>query len=57
MDEFAERVARGEVRFYLALSEEAEYPVQEDIRDWVKEHCPRVPLEGIYVWGPCEVPR
>jgi len=59
VDEFAERVARGGVRFYVSMKEEAEYPIQEGIRRWVKEHCPRAPLEvkGIYIWGPCEVPR
>jgi hypothetical protein len=30
---------------------------QAGIRQWVKEHCPEVPLKdtGIHIWGPCEV--
>ena len=56
VEQFAERVERGEVRFYTAMQDKAEFPVQEGIRQWVKEHCPPVSLnnKGIYIWGPCE---
>ena len=57
VEQFAERVARGEVRFYAAMQDKAEFPVQEGIRQWVKEHCPPVGLDkqSILIWGPCEV--
>jgi len=56
-DQFAELVARGEVRYYTALKDEAEYPIQEGIRQWVKDHCPLAlsAEQGIAIWGPCEV--
>ena len=53
--QFADLVARGEVRYYTAINDEAEYPIQEDIRQWVKAHCPLTSDEGIYIWGPCQV--
>jgi 4-amino-4-deoxy-L-arabinose transferase-like glycosyltransferase len=56
VEQFAERVARGEVRFYAAMQDKAEFPVQEGIRRWVKEHCPPVSLDdtAIFIWGPCQ---
>jgi len=56
VEQFAERGERGEVYFYTAMQDKAEFPVQEGIRQWVKEHCPPVTLnnKGIYIWGPCE---
>jgi len=56
VEQFAERVARGEVRFYTAMEDKAEFPVQEGVRHWVKEHCPPVRLDdtAIFIWGPCE---
>jgi 4-amino-4-deoxy-L-arabinose transferase-like glycosyltransferase len=58
VEQFAEHVERGEVRFYTAMQDEAEFPIQEGIRQWVKEHCPPVSLDdtGIFIWGPCEAP-
>lgn len=54
VEQFADLVARGEVRYYSAIKDEAEYPIQEGIRQWVKAHCPLVLSEGIYIWGPCQ---
>jgi 4-amino-4-deoxy-L-arabinose transferase-like glycosyltransferase len=54
-EQFARLVAGGEVRFFLSMTEEAEFPVQEGIREWVKDHCPPSPVqsEGVEVRGPC----
>ncbi|MBN1536517.1 MAG: glycosyltransferase family 39 protein [Anaerolineales bacterium] len=56
VEQFAELVAHGEVRYYTALADKADYPVQEDIRNWVKAHCPPVTIDdkGILIWGPCK---
>jgi 4-amino-4-deoxy-L-arabinose transferase-like glycosyltransferase len=55
VEQFSDLVARGEVRFFLSLSEQAEYPLQEGIRGWVQEHCPQAPVQaqGVIVRGPC----
>ncbi len=53
-EQFAALVARGEVRYYTAINDEAEYPIQAGIRQWVKIHCPLALSEGICIWGPCE---
>ncbi len=59
VDQFAALVARGEVRYYTALKDEPEYPIQSGIRDWVKAHCPEISAEatGVYIWGPCRVEK
>jgi 4-amino-4-deoxy-L-arabinose transferase-like glycosyltransferase len=57
VEQFADLVARGEVRYYTAIKDEAEYPIQTDIREWVKAHCPLLLSEGIYIWGPCDAGR
>ncbi len=56
VEQFAALVARGEVRFYTAMQDAAEFPVQKDIRQWVKVHCPQVMGDegGIFIWGPCD---
>lgn len=53
VEQFAALVARGEVRFYAAMEDAAEFPVQEEIRQWVKAHCPKASERGIIIWGPC----
>jgi 4-amino-4-deoxy-L-arabinose transferase-like glycosyltransferase len=55
VEQFAGCVARGQVRFYTAIKDEAEYPIQAGIRQWVKAHCPLVLDEGVYIWGLCQV--
>ncbi len=56
VDQFAGLVSRGEVRYYAALADKADYPVQVDIRNWVKAHCPPIATsdKGILIWGPCK---
>lgn len=53
--QFAERVASGEVRFFLSISEQAETLAQEDLRAWVRAHCFLAPVQsqGVIVRGPC----
>jgi 4-amino-4-deoxy-L-arabinose transferase-like glycosyltransferase len=56
VDQFAQRVTNGEVRFFLSLTQDSgEFPQQEKIKQWVKEHCPLSPLQsqGVEVRGPC----
>jgi 4-amino-4-deoxy-L-arabinose transferase-like glycosyltransferase len=55
VDEFADYVAGGRVRFFISMFEEPEYPQQQPIFDWVRAHCPEAEIEspGVYVWGPC----
>jgi 4-amino-4-deoxy-L-arabinose transferase-like glycosyltransferase len=59
VEQFATLVARGEVHYYTALKDEAEYPIQKGIRQWVKAHCPPVSTgeQGILIWGPCEASK
>jgi 4-amino-4-deoxy-L-arabinose transferase-like glycosyltransferase len=59
IEQFADLVARGEVRYYMAMKDEAEHPVQEGIRQWVKTHCPPASTDdqGILIWGPCDAGR
>jgi 4-amino-4-deoxy-L-arabinose transferase-like glycosyltransferase len=56
VQEFAQLVAEGEVRFFLSLEEGGErYPVQDAITEWVEGHCPPAPVQspGVQVRGPC----
>jgi 4-amino-4-deoxy-L-arabinose transferase-like glycosyltransferase len=60
VDQFAARVADGEVRFFLSLTETTEeFPQQEAIIEWVMDHCPLSPVqsEGVEVRGPCAAKR
>lgn len=56
---FAQYVSEGQVRFFVAMSEVAEFPQQEPILTWVQEHCPPAPIEskGVVVLGPCSVAK
>ena len=57
VDEFADHVAQGNVRFYVPLADDDGDPAQAAIRRWVAKHCPRQELpvgEGTQiVYGPC----
>jgi 4-amino-4-deoxy-L-arabinose transferase-like glycosyltransferase len=55
VEEFAQLVAGGEVRFFLNLADQPELPEQGMIKQWVTEHCPLAPVQpdGIEVRGPC----
>jgi 4-amino-4-deoxy-L-arabinose transferase-like glycosyltransferase len=56
VDQFAQLVAEGRVRYFLILLDGGERgPEQEAILEWVEIHCPPVPIEveGIDVLGPC----
>jgi hypothetical protein len=56
VDQFVELIAHGEVRYYIALQDKAEFTAQEGIRSWVNAHCPLVESgeNSILIWGPCK---
>jgi hypothetical protein len=46
VEEFAGRVAGGEVSFWVDMTTESErYPQQDALRTWVAAHCPPVSLD------------
>jgi len=57
VDEFAQLVAEGNVRFFLSLEKDQEqWPSQAAISRWVEDHCPVSALQspGVQVRGPCD---
>ena len=57
VDEFAQLVAEGNVRFFLSLEKDQEqWPSQAAILRWVEDHCPVSALQspGVQVRGPCD---
>jgi len=57
IDEFAQLVAEGNVRFFLSLEkDEEQWPSQAATRRWVEDHCPISALQspGVQVRGPCD---
>ena len=55
VETFTQLVEEGQVRYYVSMNEEADFPQQEAIRAWVEENCPPADTEfdGMYLRGPC----